>query len=96
MNTRVTEEYRVLHNVAKVLQSPGKLIEVLQKTMKALTEFEGLQVENKAGIFLADNEGKMLRILTTYGNFSQEFLEKEKLFLLAIAFVDGLPLQDKC
>ena len=42
MNTRVTEEYRVLHNVAKVLQSPGELIEVLQKTMKALTEFEGL------------------------------------------------------
>ena len=78
MNTRVTEEYRVLHNVAKVLQSPGELIEVLQKTMKALTEFEGLQVENKAGIFLADNEGKMLRLLTTYGNFSQEFLEKEK------------------
>ena len=78
MNTRVTEEYRVLHNVAKILQSPGELIEVLQKTMKALTEFEGLQVENKAGIFLADNEGKMLRLLTTYGNFSQEFLEKEK------------------
>ena len=78
MNTRVTEEYRVLHNVAKVLQSPGELIEVLQKTMKALTEFEGLQVENKAGIFLADNEGKILRLLTTYGNFSQEFLEKEK------------------
>ena len=78
MNTRVTEEYRVLHNVAKILQSPGELIEVLQKTMKALTEFEGLQVENKAGIFLADNERKMLRLLTTYGNFSQEFLEKEK------------------
>ena len=78
MNTRVTEEYRVLHNVAKVLQSLGELIEVLQKTMKALTDFEGLQVENKAGIFLADNEGKMLRLLTTYGNFSQEFLEKEK------------------
>ena len=78
MNTRITEEYRVLHNVAQILQSSGELIEILQKTMKALTEFEGLQVENKAGIFLADNKEKMLRLLTTYGNFSQEFLEKEK------------------
>ena len=78
MNTRVIEEYCVLHYVAKILQSPRELIEVLQKTMKALTEFEGLQVENKAGIFLADNEGKILRLLTTYGNFSQVFLEKEK------------------
>jgi hypothetical protein len=78
MNTRINEEYRVLHNVAKILQSPGELIEILQKTMQALTEFEGLQIENKAGIFLSENEGKMLRLLTTYGNFSQEFLEKEK------------------
>ena len=59
MNTRINEEYRVLHNVAKILQSPGELIEILQKTMQALTEFEGLQIENKAGIFLSDNEGKM-------------------------------------
>jgi len=78
MNTRITEEYRVLHNVAQILQSPGELMEILQKTMKALTEFEGLRVENKAGIFLADNKERMLRLLTTYGNFSQEFLEKEK------------------
>jgi dsDNA-binding SOS-regulon protein len=78
MNTKITEEYRVLHNVAQILQSPGELMEILQKTMKALTEFEGLQFENKAGNFLADNKDKMLRLLTTYGNFSQEFLEKEK------------------
>ena len=51
MNTKITEEYRVLHNVAQILQSPGELMEILQKTMKALTKFEGLQFENKAGIF---------------------------------------------
>ena len=46
--------------------------------MKALTEFEGLQVENKAGVFIVDNEEKVLRLLTTYGDFSQEFIEKEQ------------------
>ncbi|MZG54161.1 MAG: GAF domain-containing sensor histidine kinase [Nitrospinae bacterium] len=75
---RITEEYRILHKAAQILQTPGDLIEILQKAMKALTEFEGLQVENKAGIFLADEDEKVLRLITTYGNFSEEFLEKEK------------------
>ena len=49
---QITEEYRVLHKVAQILQNPGELNDILQKTMQAITEFEGLQVENKAGIFL--------------------------------------------
>jgi|ETN07SMinimDraft_1059922.scaffolds.fasta_scaffold16181_2 signal transduction histidine kinase len=75
---QITEEYRVLHKVAQILQNPGELNDILQKTMQAITEFEGLQVENKAGIFLADYKDKVLRLFTTYGAFSQEFLEKEK------------------
>ncbi|MDP7557369.1 MAG: GAF domain-containing sensor histidine kinase [Nitrospinaceae bacterium] len=78
LNERITEEYRVLHKVAQTLQSPGNVKEMLQKAMQAITEFEGLQVENKAGIFLADNERKVLRLFTTYGAFSQEFLDREK------------------
>ena len=75
---QITDEYRVLHKVAQVLESPGSLMDILQKAMQIITEFEGLHVENKAGIFLADNEKKVLRLLTTFGAFSQEFLEKEK------------------
>ena len=75
---QITDEYRVLHKVAQVLESPGSLMDILQKAMQIITEFEGLNVENKAGIFLADNEKKVLRLLTTFGAFSQEFLEKEK------------------
>ena len=74
----ITEEYRVLHRVAQALQSPGTLKDVLQKTMQAVTQFDGLQVENKAGIFLADNEARVLRLFTTYGIFTEEFLEKER------------------
>ena len=73
---QITDEYRVLHKVAQVLESSGSLMGVLQKAMQIITEFEGLHVENKAGIFLADNEKKVLRLLTTFGAFSQEFIEK--------------------
>lgn len=75
---QITDEYRVLHKVAKILESQGNLIEILQKVMQAITQFEGLHVESKAGIFLADNEKKVLQLLITYGSFSKEFLEKEK------------------
>ncbi len=75
---RITGEYRVLHNVARILQAKGDLLEMLQQVMRAITDFEDLKVENKAGIFLADNEAKVLRLFTTYGDFSDEFLEKEK------------------
>ena len=75
---QITDEYRVLHKVAQVLESSGSLMDILQKAMQIITEFEGLNVENKAGIFLADNEKKVLRLLTTFGAFSQEFIEKEK------------------
>jgi hypothetical protein len=74
-NERITEEYRVLHKVAQTLQSSGDITVILQKAMQEITEFEGLQVENKAGIFLADNKDKVLRLFTTYGAFSQEFLD---------------------
>jgi hypothetical protein len=46
--------------------------------MQAITEFDGLHVESKAGIFLANDKKKSLHLLTTFGLFSQEFLEKEK------------------
>jgi hypothetical protein len=74
---QITDEYRVLHKVAQLLESPESLTGILQKVMQAVCEFEGLHVENKAGIFIADNEKEVLRLLVTFGSFSQEFLQKE-------------------
>jgi signal transduction histidine kinase len=75
---RITEEYRVLHRVAQILQTHGDLIEMLQSAMKAIVEFEDLKVENKAGIFLADHENSALRLFTVLGDFSQEFIDCEQ------------------
>jgi signal transduction histidine kinase len=73
-----TEEYRVLHNVAKSLQSTEGTEKMLQEAMKAIVEYGELKVEYKAGIFLADEENKVLNLFTWIGNFSDEFLESEK------------------
>ena len=81
---QITDEYRVLHKVAQVLESSGSLMDVLQKAMQIITEFKGLHVENKAGIFLADNEKKVLRLLTTFGAFSHGKLLKIFLFVFKI------------
>jgi signal transduction histidine kinase len=73
-----TEEYRVLHNVAKALQSTEGTKKMLQEAMKAIVEYGELQVEFKAGIFLVDEEKRVLNLFTWVGEFSDEFLESEK------------------
>jgi signal transduction histidine kinase len=75
---RRTEEYKVLHEVAKILHNPGGLKEVLEKVLITLTQFKELEVEYKAGIFLADEENRVLRLFSTIGEFTQEFMDKEK------------------
>ncbi len=75
---QVTEEYRILHKVAQILQASGELKSMLTEAMRAITGFEELKVENKAGIFLVSKEKRILQLFTTVGDFSEEFLEKEK------------------
>jgi signal transduction histidine kinase len=74
----ITEEYRILHKVAQILQAQGELEGMLKEAMRAITGFEELKVENKAGIFLVREKKRVLQLFTTVGDFSQEFLEKEK------------------
>ncbi len=74
----ITEEYLILHKVAQVLQSSGDLKDVLREVLRAVTGFQELRVENKVGIFLVDEDKKTLRLFHTVGDFSEEFLEKER------------------
>jgi len=77
-SNNITEEYRILHKVAQILQTTGDLKSVLQDALRAITGFEELKVENKAGIFFVDESSKVLRLFTTFGKFSGEFLENER------------------
>ncbi len=74
----MTREYQVLHEVAQTLQVPQPTCSMLEKVLEILTQFDELKVEHKAGLFLADEESKVLRLYTTIGDFSDEFLKKEK------------------
>ena len=68
----------MLHKVAQILQASGELKAMLNEAVRAITGFEELKVENKAGIFLVNESKKVLQLFTTVGVFSEEFLEKEK------------------
>lgn len=74
---RRTEEYKVLHEIAKILQNPSDLKSMLTSALTNLVRFQELEVENKAGIFLTDPEKQVLNLFCTIGDFSQEFMEKE-------------------
>ena len=74
----LTEEYEVLHEVARVLHSSKGLKNMLEDVLEVLTGFNELKVEKKAGIFLADPEKKVLNLYCMLGKFTDEFLEKEK------------------
>ncbi len=76
--SRVTEEYKVLHEVAKLLHNGYGTQDMLQNVLKVITRFDDLKVEHKAGIFLADHEKQVLRLYSTIGQFTKEFLHGEK------------------
>ncbi len=73
-----TEEYLILHEAVKVLNSDDDLQNKLKRSLLVLTRFKELEVEQKAGIFLLDEDKKVLRLFCTVGEFTKEFLEKEK------------------
>lgn len=72
------EEYKVLYKISKILHESEELEDVLHKALKALIGLAELEVEKKAGLFLVDEKEKVLRLFCTVGNFTDEFLEKEK------------------
>ncbi len=74
----LAQEYKVLHEVSQALQSSLEIKEMLEKVLWSITQFEELKVEQKAGIFLSDSDNKILKLYTTVGYFSEEFLEKER------------------
>ncbi len=100
--SRMTQEYQVLHEVAKTLQTTEDIKTILIKVLRVITQFDELKVERKAGIFLADRENKVLRLYCTIGDFTDEFLEKEKVIPFGdclcgrVAETGQLLLSDNC
>ncbi len=75
---RRTEEYKILHEITKISQNHNSLEVMLKSALTTLVGFQELEVEHKAGIFLADPDKKELNLFCTVGKFGKEFMEKEK------------------
>ena len=71
------EEYKVLHEVAQALQNSDSMEAMLQEAVEAISRSKELHVENKAGIFLADEEKKVLRLTAKLGNFPDGFMKNQ-------------------
>jgi len=64
--------------VAQILQGQTSLKERMLEVLDALSQAEGLQIQNKLGIFLLPEDACELEIFVTHGQYTEEFLHKEK------------------
>lgn len=67
---------RIRAAVSQKLQEKLPLKKRFEQVLTLLCEFDGLEVQQKAGVFLV--EGDNLHMFATYGHFSDEFLLHEK------------------
>ncbi len=74
----IEEEYKVLHRVAQALHKGGDMQEMLAGALRSIAAFDELAAQAKAGIFLADEREQSLKLLTTIGDFSDEFIAAEQ------------------
>ncbi len=64
--------------VAQILQEQAPLKVRVAKALNAISKAEGLQLQNKLGVFLLPENGCQLEMFVTHGEYTDEFLHKEK------------------
>ncbi len=73
-----TEEYELMHEIAKILHIVGKMDSMLKEAMKTIVKSKTFHFESKAGIFLLDEDEHSFNLISTIGDFSEA---DEELFL---------------
>ncbi len=64
--------------ISKELQEQKSIQHRLKKTLNILVKIKGLELQNKAGIFLIPEGEVDLQMFVTHGSFTQEFMFKEQ------------------
>ncbi len=64
--------------IAVVLQEQHPLKDRIKNSLTLLMGLEGLEIQNKGGVFLTSEEQDHLDLFVTNGKFSEEFFAKEK------------------
>jgi len=78
-----TEEYEVMHEIARVLHGAETLDTMLQMAMKAIVDSRAFNFESDAGIFLKENEDNQnLKLMASVGEFSNKFMAMDQGMIL--------------
>jgi len=78
-----TEEYEVMHEIAKVLHGAESLDTMLQMAMKTIADSKAFNFESDAGVFLTeDGDDQNLKLMASVGEFSKNFLAMDQGILL--------------
>jgi len=64
--------------VAQILQGQRSLKDRMLEVLDTLSQAEGLQIQNKLGVFLLPENACELEMFVTHGQYTEEFLHKEK------------------
>jgi len=69
-----TEEYEVMHEIAKALHGTESLDTMLNMAMKTIVDSGAFNFESEAGIFLTENgDNQNLKLIASVGEFSRKF-----------------------
>ncbi len=88
--------------VSEILQGQSSLRERVAMSLDAISKADGLQIQNKLGVFLLPEGGQELEMFVTHGKYTEEFLHREKCVKLGAclcgrAAVSGkLTISDDC
>ena len=64
--------------VAQILQGQETLKQRMADALSAISKAEGVQIQNKLGVFLLEEGATELSMFVTHGKYTGEFLHKEK------------------
>ena len=64
--------------IAQVLQEQLPLQQRIEESLAILLKLEGMALQKKGGVFLVDYAEEYLSLFTTVGDFTPEFMEKER------------------
>ncbi len=64
--------------VAQILQGQSALKERMTEVLDAISNAEGLKIQNKLGVFLLAEGACELQMFVTHGKYTEEFMHKEK------------------
>lgn len=88
--------------VAQILQGPSSLKERVIEVLDELSNAEGMQIQNKLGVFLLPKGGDKLEMFVTHGEYTEQFLHSEKCVKLGsclcgkVAVSGTLMISDDC